>query len=101
MIDLYECNSLTKISKNILSKLSLKYDICKPDFCFGVTSDIKNIGEFRYYDYCIIINPNTIEISEFENVIYHEFRHAWQYITHPDIYFWWLDSRKRHLYSKY
>lgn len=85
------------------NELCCKYEIF-PLTVKRMTTFVGNPAQFNEFDWAIEFDPIfDFKESEFEEIIWHEFRHAWQLLNYEDIYRWWLfPSKKRNInYSKF
>lgn len=72
------------------NELCRKYEIF-PLTVKRMTTFVGNLAQFNEFDWAIEFDPIfDFKESEFEEIIWHEFRHAWQLLNYEDIYRWWL-----------
>lgn len=88
---------------SISAKLCKEYNIPTLPVIYCRTKG-NNLAQFSERHWTIEISPFVdFTDEELEEIVWHEFRHAWQLINYTGVYRWWLDSgekRKAH-YDKY
>lgn len=92
MIDKGYCQSL-------IDDLCQEYGIPKIEVSFDTslfTTESAG-GQFNFLIMKIVVDENEPELLE---ILFHEFRHYWQYIHYPEIFFWWTCCSGG-LYKKY
>lgn len=101
-------NIFKKLSKHLLNNLCKIYNLPPINICFDKTQLYLNDND-TYDDFYgqLDVNNKRIIINEdknplfYDNIVYHEFRHYWQYKNHNDVYRWWLSQSNRTTYQKY
>lgn len=79
------------------NELCSKYEIF-PLIVKRMTTFVGNPAQFNEFDWAIEFDPIfDFKESEFEEIIWHEFRHAWQLLNYEDIYRWWLFPSKKEI----
>ena len=79
------------------NELCRKYEIF-PLIVKRMTTFVGNPAQFNEFDWAIEFDPIfDFKESEFEEIIWHEFRHAWQLLNYEDIYRWWLFPSKKEI----
>ena len=90
--------------QKLLEELGTKYNVPIPSF--KISSELYRketvLGAYDCYTNTIIIDEMVFHINiDVEKLIYHEFRHAWQYKYYKNLYKWWLKKENTAIYDKY
>ena len=48
-----------------------------------------------------ILIADDIQAEKMIQVLYHEFRHAWQLVHYPDLFCWWLNRTHQQIYMQF
>lgn len=86
--------------QNILDDLCEKESLEPISVIFdkNMLSPKNNIGEYNHIKQIIIINNE--QEKNIDKILYHEFRHYWQFKKYTNLYMWWM-YRWQKVYDKY